>query len=73
MTILKTFGLRVKELRLKKGFSQEKFAEIADLHRTYISHLERGTKNPTLTSMEKVANALNISLSDLLRFEKGEK
>ena len=72
MDILKAFGLRVKDLRVTRGLSQEKFAELADLHRTYISQLERGIKNPTLTSMEKIANATSITLSELLKFKEEE-
>lgn len=46
--------------------SQEDLAERAELHRTYVSTLERGLVNPTLETIEKVAAALEISISDLL-------
>lgn len=64
--ILKLFGKRVREERLKRRLSQEKLAEIAKLHRTYIGMIERGEKNITLENIKKVAKALKISVSKLL-------
>lgn len=69
-SILTFFGKRVREERLKKGLSQEKLAEIAELHRTYIGMIERGEKNITLENIEKIAKALEISLGKLLTSEK---
>ncbi len=46
--ILKKFGQQVKNLRKENGFSQEEFAEKLNIHRTYISFIERGEKNPSL-------------------------
>lgn len=63
---LRTLGLRIRDLRSHRGFSQEAFADIAGVHRTYMGHLERGEKNLSFLSMLKVANALGISLSELL-------
>lgn len=68
--ILKLFGKRVREERLKQKLSQEKFAELAELHRTYIGMIERGEKNITLENIEKIAKALKISLDKLMRLEK---
>ncbi|OGD94159.1 transcriptional regulator [Candidatus Curtissbacteria bacterium RIFCSPHIGHO2_12_FULL_38_9b] len=65
--ILKFFGKRVREERLKKGLSQEKLAELAGVHRTYIGMIERGEKNITLENINKVAKALEIPVSDLLK------
>jgi transcriptional regulator with XRE-family HTH domain len=62
------FGEKVRELRTKKGFSQEELAHIADVHRTYIGMVERAEKNITLVNVEKIANALEITISDLLKF-----
>ncbi len=59
------FGLRLKELRLEKNISQEKLAELADLHRTYIGMIERGERNLTLKNMFRIANALKINIRDL--------
>lgn len=62
---LEKFGARVRDLRKDAGLSQEKFAELAQLHRTYISGVERGERNASLSSISRIANALNISLSEL--------
>ena len=63
--ILLSFGKRVQELRKTKGISQEELASVAGVHRTYIGMIERAEKNITLCNIEKIANALNISISDL--------
>ena len=61
-------GTRIRLARKKAGFSQEKLAELADVHPTYIGQLERGEKNATLESIHKISSALNIPLEKL--FEK---
>jgi len=66
--ILIQFGKRVREQRLKRGISQEKLGELAKVHRTYIGMIERAEKNITLTSMEKIARALSLKVSDLMDF-----
>ncbi|UBF29298.1 helix-turn-helix transcriptional regulator [Kovacikia minuta CCNUW1] len=63
--IKKRFGLAVKRRRQELGISQEELAELADLHRTYISDIERGSRNISLENIEKVAKALSISVSKL--------
>ncbi len=60
------FGQRVKELRLAKGYSQEKLAEISDLDRTYIPGIKAGKRNVSLMVVEKIAKAFNITISELL-------
>ncbi|SCX00282.1 DNA-binding transcriptional regulator, XRE-family HTH domain [Flavobacterium saliperosum] len=60
------FGQRVRELRLTKGYSQEKLAEISDLDRTYIPGIEAGRRNVSLVVVEKIARAFNITISELL-------
>jgi transcriptional regulator with XRE-family HTH domain len=60
------FGLRVRTLRIKAGLSQEKLAELAELHRTYISGVERGARNPSLISIARIAKALNVTLSKVV-------
>lgn len=62
---LEKFGARVREIRKGAGLSQEKLAELAELHRTYVSGVERGERNASLTSITRIANALDISLSEL--------
>jgi len=68
MAIEKRFGERVRELRLAKGLSQEELAFRADIHRTYLSGVERGIRNPALRNIEAIADALGVSLSELLSF-----
>lgn len=60
------FGKRVKELRVAKGYSQEKFAEISELDRTYIPGIESGRRNVSLIVVEKIAKAFNTTISELL-------
>ncbi len=60
-----TIGHRIRIYRKKANLSQEKLSEIANCHPTYIGQLERGEKNATLESIEKIANALDIPLSQL--------
>ena len=62
----KAFGRTLKNLRTAKGLSQEEFAFQVDLHRTYISQLERGLKSPSLRTMEKLSKVLAITLPMLL-------
>lgn len=66
--VLIKFGKRVREERLKKKLSQEEFADIAGVHRTYIGMIERAEKNITLENIEKIAKAFNKDLSELLKF-----
>lgn len=68
--ILIIFGKRVREERNKQGLSQEKLAELAGLHRTYIGMIERAEKNITLVNMEKIAKGLKVELTSLLRETK---
>jgi transcriptional regulator with XRE-family HTH domain len=66
--LLTAFGERLRILRLKKGFSQEKLAELAGLHRTYVGGVERGERNPTLATLNNLARALDISIAELVDF-----
>lgn len=63
--VKKSFGETVKKLRHDLGLSQENLAERADLHRTYISDVERGSRNLSLENIERLAHALEISVSAL--------
>jgi len=63
--IAKIVGQRIRNYRTSKGLSQEKLAELAKCHFTYIGQIERGEKNATIESIEKIALALNVSLSTL--------
>ena len=66
--IARFIGQRIRNYRTQQNLSQEKLAEMAGCHPTYIGQPERGEKNATLESVEKIASALNIPLSRL--FEK---
>ena len=54
------FGKRVRELRLARGLSQEKLAEIADVHRNYVGGVERGERNVSLVNIVKLARGLSV-------------
>jgi len=63
---LKTLlGMAIKTQRASLGISQEELAHRAGLHRTYVSDLERGARNPSIESIEKLAGALQVSVSNL--------
>jgi len=62
-------GENVRKRRLAIGLSQEEFSDIAGVHRTYMSQLEQGLRNPTYTTLKKVAKALKCSVGELM----GEK
>lgn len=64
--IAQRFGQVVRAEREKQGISQEKLGNLADLDRTYMSGLERGIRNPTLGTMEKIADALGTTVSKLV-------
>jgi len=68
--ILKKFGEQVKSLRLQANLSQEEFAEKLNIHRTYISFIERGERNPSLLMVFKISRALKIKLPELFGFDK---
>ena len=71
--IISRFGSSVKRLRYRLGLSQEALAERADLHRTYIAGIERGKRNVTLKSIEKLARALEVSTATLLFHANGSQ
>lgn len=59
-------GNRVKELRISRNYSQEVFADKIGIHRTYMGAIERGEKNITLVTAKKIAEGLEITISELL-------
>jgi transcriptional regulator with XRE-family HTH domain len=63
--IRKRFGARIRQLRTDRGWSQEVFADMAKLHRTYIGSVERGEQNLSLQNIERIAATLGVSLADL--------
>ena len=66
MDIRKRLGNNVRRLRLEKGWSQEDYADRAGIHRTYVSDIERGARNPTVTVVEKLAKPLDTKPGTLL-------
>ena len=66
MDICIKFGKRVKKARKNIGLSQEALAHEADSNRTYISDVERGTRNPSIEVVERIARALNVTMGSLL-------
>ena len=64
--ILLLFGKNVQKHRMDQQLSQEQLADKAGVHRTYIGMVERAEKNITLKNIEKIANALQVKISDLL-------
>ena len=61
------FGAAVRRFREKQGHSQESFADKVRVHRTYLGGIERGERNPTLTTIHRVADALGVSVWQLFR------
>lgn len=64
------FGNRIRELRVKTGLSQEKFALQIGMDRTYYASVESGRRNISLINIEKIANGLGVSLSELFAFNR---
>ena len=65
-SVLIRFGKKVRDKRIEKGYSQEKLAHRAGLHRTYIGMIERGERNPSLRNIERFAKAFDLNISELL-------
>ena len=65
--VLISFGKKVREFRNIQQLSQESLAEKSGLHRNYIGMVERGERNPSLINIDKLAKALNVSLSELFK------
>jgi len=65
--IRERFGFAVKDRREALGLTQEEFAERAGIHRTYLSDIERGTRNVSLVNIERVASALALRISELFQ------
>ena len=66
MNVCKRVGQNLRRAREALGISQEDLADRAGLHRTYVSGVERGVRNPTVTVLEKLAKALKVKSSSLL-------
>ena len=66
MEILQRVGELVRQHRSEQGLSQEELGHHADLHRTYVSSVERGIRKPTITVLHRIASALGLTVSELL-------
>ena len=64
--VFKRFGMRLREVRTRKGVSQEKLAALAGLHRTYVSSVERGQRNISLLNIERLTVALGVRMAELM-------
>ena len=60
-------GKIIRDLRVAKRISQEALGERAGIHRTYVSQLERGMKSPTIVILQRIAKALEIQASEILK------
>lgn len=67
MDLVRQLGLNLRELRKAKGMSQEQLALDCGMKRSYVSDLERGTRNPTVRAVGRLAEALSIEPADLLK------
>ncbi len=67
MDIRSILGANLKRLRTAKGWSQEDYAFEAGIHRTYVSDIERGARNPTIEILVKLAKPLGVEAADLIR------
>jgi transcriptional regulator with XRE-family HTH domain len=65
------YGQALREIRVDRGISQERLAHLADLDRTYVSGIERGERNPSLTKILKLADALDVKVSVLAARAEG--
>lgn len=64
MELKEKIGLRITELRKAKKLSQQKFAYEADIERSFLTHIEKGRKNISVGTLQKITTALDISLND---------
>ena len=70
--VINKIGNRIRYFRLRNGLSQEKLALAAGMNTVYIGHLERGLQSPTMTTLDKIVEALNVSYSEFFSEEKDE-
>ena len=68
--LIEQFGRRIRELRIGRGLSQEKLAELTGFHRTYIGMVERGERNISLSNLGVFAKAFEMSAGELLTFRQ---
>ena len=67
MDVRERVGLNLQRLRREKGFSQEELADLAEIHQTYLSGVERRKRNPTIAALHRIAEALGADIEDLVK------
>jgi transcriptional regulator with XRE-family HTH domain len=67
--MLKKLGANIARIRNKKGLSQSELSAIADIEKATVGHIELGTRNPTIKTLFKLAKALDVSLSELVKYK----
>ncbi len=67
MDVRVRIGLNVQEARRDRGLSQEELAHRADMHQTYLSGVERGRRNPSVTVLQRIVSALGLDIEDVVR------
>lgn len=72
MIVRLQFSRNLRKIRTSKGISQERLADMCDLHRTYVSSVERGERNITVDNMERLAEALDVDIRELLSTDDAE-
>lgn len=70
MDYFKVLGANVRSLRIQRKLTQERLAELCDLHRTYIGAIERGDQNISLKNIVKIAHVLHVEPAELLSYSK---
>lgn len=63
----RVLGCNLQRLRREKGLSQEELADLANIHQIYLSGVERGKRNPTITVLQRIAEALGTDVEDIVR------
>ena len=69
----KRLAFNVRRIRVRKGVSQQQLASLTGIERSYLSRLEHGNANPSLTTLERIASALGVAVADLLADPRGRK
>jgi transcriptional regulator with XRE-family HTH domain len=65
--LLRNLGLAIRQIREDRNLSQERLAEMAGLHRTYVSSVERGHRNVSIENIHKIAKALGVSMTEVIQ------
>ena len=69
-TLRQKFGRRLRDIRLQRRMTQERFAEVLDISVDFLSLIERGRNAPSLETLEKIAKRLRVSVADLFSFDE---